>query len=169
MSIISPRQLYDQGIITVDPGKLLILPDQQIQPSGIDLRIDYFAEFAGAGELRMDGKKNCTEQRLGLGWGERKDYYHLKKGTPYMAYYVESCKLPQDVSGWIFGRSTLIRNGIFCMSMVYDPGYENVLACPVYPWRDFDVQRYSRFAQFVGFKNEGKIIYKGAYSRKKAV
>ena len=161
MSFVNPRALLLNGCVFVDEGKPKIDEKLQLQPSGIDLRIDYFTHIVGVGVLGVTDKKSSNEVRLESSNG----YYTLKEGLPYMAYFVESCKLPIHMSALIWGRSTLVRNGVLCLSMVYDPGYENVIACPVYPFSKFVVERYARFAQFCGVDNFGTIIYEGSYTR----
>jgi len=162
VSFVNPRFLLLHNVVFVDKGKPAIIEKEQLQPSGIDLRIDYFSQIIGHGYLGVKEKKNSEERKQRLKDG----HYELEKGRPYMAYFVESCKLPVHMSALIWGRSTLVRNGILCLSMVYDPGYENVIACPVYPFKTFIVQRYARFAQFCGQENTGTIGYIGSYSRK---
>ena len=162
MSFVNPRALLLNGCVFVDDGKPKIDEKLQLQPSGIDLRIDYFTQIVGGGYLGVKQKQNSMEVKL----EPHLDIYKLELGIPYMAYFVESCKLPIHMSALIWGRSTLVRNGILCLSMVYDPGYENVVACPVYPFRGFAVERYARFAQFCGVDNFGTIIYEGSYTRK---
>jgi dCTP deaminase/dUTP pyrophosphatase len=163
VSFVNPRVLLQQGIVFVDEGKPAIIEDEQLQPSGIDLRLDRIAQIVGHGYLGIEEKKNSEERFLRL----KDDCYKLQKGIPYMAYFVESCKLPISMSALIWGRSTLVRNGILCLSMVYDPGYENVIACPVYPFKTFLVKKHARFAQFCGQENTGTVLYDGSYTRKK--
>ena len=162
MSFVNPRVLLLYNMVFVDKGKPAIVEEKQLQPSGIDLRIDYFTQIIGHGFLSTNEKKNSDERKLRL----RDGYYELIKGNAYMAYFVESCKLPIHMSALIWGRSTLVRNGVLCMSMVYDPGYENVIACPVYPFKTYLVKQYARFAQFCGQENTGSMMYDGGYTRR---
>jgi len=162
VGFINPRALLLYNNVFVDEGKPPIDEKTQLQPSGIDLRIDYFSQIMGGGFLGLKQKQNSNEVKL----EPYLDVYTLEPGIPYMAYFVESCKLPTHMSALIWGRSTLVRNGILCLSMVYDPGYENVIACPVYPFRQFNVERYARFAQFCGISNSGTLMYEGSYTRR---
>jgi deoxycytidine triphosphate deaminase len=161
VSFVNSRLLVQGKYVFVEDRKPPI-EENQIQPSGIDLRIDYFTQIVGHGYLGVVEKKNSGERRLALKDG----CYELEKGRPYMAYFVESCKLPIQMSALIWGRSTLVRNGILCLSMVYDPGYMNVIACPVYPFKTFLVKQYAKFAQFCGQENSGTMLYSGGYTLK---
>jgi deoxycytidine triphosphate deaminase len=169
MSFVNPLLLLQNHVVFVDKDKLAtpridlsIDTDTQLQPSGIDLRIDRFTRLITPGSLSPEDKKLAEEEPV----GELNGWFHLIPHNAYMAYFVESCALPPHMSALIWGRSTLVRNGILCISMVYDPGYQNVIACPVFPFIQFSVKRYSRLAQFCGQTNNGSLMYKGGYSRK---
>ena len=97
MSFVNPRCLLLYNVVFVDKNKPAIEEDKQLQPSGIDLRIDYFTQIVGHGYLGITEKKNSQERKLSL----RDDCYELEKGKPYMAYFVESCKLPIHMSALI--------------------------------------------------------------------
>jgi dUTP pyrophosphatase len=126
-------------------------PDEQVQPNGVDLRVESLWRLEGRGQLGLTGAERVAAPRApvtGVG-----DWFELEPG-PYVARLVEVVALPVDVMALGRPRSSLLRNGVAVHNAVWDAGYvgRSEILVLVYNPAGFRVRRFSRIVQLVFFR-----------------
>ena len=120
----------------------------QLQPNGIDLRLERVQRLASAarhGASDADREPAAREDVAAAdGW------WTLGPGA-YVITYRERVNLPNDLAAFIWPRSSLLRSGVTLHGAVWDAGYsgrgEGLLA--VVNESGYRVQRGARIAQLV--------------------
>ena len=124
----------------------------QLQPNGIDLRLDRVqrltspALLGSADAVREPSAREDLDPD-GDGW------WDLHQGA-YVIGYREKVNLPPDLTALLRPRSSLLRSGVAIHGAVWDAGYsgrgEGLLA--VMNPRGYRIQRRARVAQLVFFR-----------------
>ena len=140
-------------------------PHEQLQPNGIDLRLERVYRLTSPGVLGASDavrEPSGREELLpdGDGW------WDLHAGS-YVVGYRERLNLPHDVMALDRPRSSLLRSGVTVHGAVWDAGYsgrgEGLLS--VHNPRGYRVQRGARILQLV-FLRLGQPVkdgYRGLY------
>ncbi|MBD3386432.1 dCTP deaminase [candidate division KSB1 bacterium] len=123
LSDITIRALLKSGELVIEP-----MQDSQIQPASVDLRL-------GTHFLRLD-ENNIGMIRL----DEKAEYIELDQDeiiipplSFLLATTLEYVKLPQDLTAFIEGRSSIGRMGLFIQNAGWvDPGFEGELTLEIY-------------------------------------
>ncbi len=139
---------------------------ENIQGSGVDLRIDKLFELDGDASL---GKKDRT---LPSARGLKGENFVLKPKSYYLCLTTEKVNMPSDLVAFILPRSTLFRSGISLKSAVVDPGYKGALTMGLMneTGRQFHLERGARIAQIVfSYVSGDTLSYKGKYQGGKIV
>lgn len=110
--------MFNAGAAIADqfPGDL---DDDQIQPNGVDLRLGSIYEQREPGEIREGSKHVGTRQEID---SDDDDMYLLEPGT-YIVEYADTISIPDDSIGFVYPRSSLIRNSAMLHTAVWDAGY----------------------------------------------
>jgi dUTP pyrophosphatase len=119
--------------LAADPPLVADLADpvRQVQPHGIDLRLESIWGFGGPGTLARDAPRATTvaahpervlPDREPLPW-EADGALHLPPG-PYLVRFAEIVNLPLDLMALARPRSTLLRCGALLHTAVWDAGYQ---------------------------------------------
>ena len=93
--------------------------DLQLQPNGVDIRVDRVAALSSRGVLGVEAREPAERSELasdGDGW------WDLAPGA-YVIGYVERVNLPNDVMAFARPRSSLLRSGVAIHTAVWDAGY----------------------------------------------
>jgi dUTP pyrophosphatase len=164
MSVLSREEL--RAALAADPPLVEgVDPVHQLQPSGIDLRVERVQRLTSPAVL---GAVDSVREPAGRedvpadadGW------WSLAPG-PYVITYREKVNIPLDLVGLSWPRSSLPRSGVAVHGAVWDPGYtgrgESMLS--VQNPRGYRLQRGARVVQLVFFRlssptGEG---YRGRY------
>lgn len=158
----SIRRLLDAGSPLVGG---LADPDGQIQPNGVDLRLDSVWTTAGAGRIGVaDAERRIPDRREVPADG---DWYTLEPG-PYVIRLVETVTLPRDVMAFGRPRSSLGRCGVAVHTAVWDAGYSgrSEALLVVYNPAGFRVRRNARVLQLVFIRLDAPTLpYNGRYQR----
>lgn len=164
MSVLSREEL--RAAIAGDPPLVEgIDPHTQLQPNGIDLRVERVQRLTSPGLLGAADTLREPAAREELppdadGW------WDLHQGS-YVIGYREKVTLPADLMAFARPRSTLLRSGVAVHTAVWDAGYaghgEGLLS--VHNPRGYRLQRGARVVQLVFLRlssatGEG---YKGRY------
>ena len=163
MSVLSRDEL--RAAIAADPPLVEgIDPAVQLQPNGVDLRVERVLRLTSPGLLGAadNVREPAAREEIhpdGDGW------WDLHQGS-YVIGYAEKVNLPTDLMAFARPRSTLLRSGVTVHAAVWDAGYsgrgEGLLA--VQNPRGYRLQRGARVVQLVflrlGAATEG---YKGRY------
>lgn len=123
--------LSDKTIIEmVDNGTLVIRPLErsQVQPASVDIRLgDTFCviEDSPTGIVTLDREVSCKTIRT--------DTYLLLPGQFVLATTVEYFELPDDLTAFVEGRSSLGRMGLFIQNAGWvDPGFKGEITLELY-------------------------------------
>jgi dUTP pyrophosphatase len=123
----------------------------QLQPNGVDLRVERVQRLTSPGLL---------------GAADKDGWWDLHRGA-YVITYREKVNLPTDLMALSRPRSSLLRSGVAIHGAVWDAGYsgrgEGLLA--VLNSRGYRLQRGARVAQLVFFRLSAPTAegYKGKY------
>ena len=103
-------------------GKLVDLKDarHQLQPASVDLTLDKVFAFEGAGALDFDNSERVISEVKEIPF--ENDWVTLAQGA-YRARFAEAVRIPPDLAGITFARSSLARCGCDLYNGWWDPGY----------------------------------------------
>lgn len=134
----------------------------QLQPHGLDLRLESVWLPRGAG--RLGWLERVLPDRRPLAFGGD-GWLHLDPGA-YVVRFWETVDLPLDVMALAFPRSSLLRAGCALHNAVWDAGYRGrseALLTVLNP-SGLSVERGARIAQMVFFRlPRGTRPYRGVY------
>ena len=123
-------------------------PETQIQPNGVDLRLESVWTTVGPGRLGiLNDERVLPERREVRADG---DWYTLEPGS-YVIRLLETVTLPCSVMAFGRPRSTLLRCGVAIHTAVWDAGYSgrSEALLVVYNPAGFRVRRGARVLQLV--------------------
>ena len=109
--------MFKSGAFVAD--QLGAVCEEQIQPNGVDLTLDAVFEQTSPGRI------GCGEKTI----GDRRELdpnegtYELSPGG-YLVRYGERIHIPEDHIGFLYPRSSLLRNSCMLDTAVWDAGYE---------------------------------------------
>ena len=138
-------------------------PALQLQPNGIDVRVERVDRLTSRAVLGVDERVPAERSELatdGDGW------WDLQQGA-YVIRYRERVNLPNDVMAFARPRSSLLRSGVAIHTAVWDAGYsgqgEGLLS--VLTPQGYRLQRGARVAQlvFIRLGSAAAEGYAGAY------
>ncbi|MEB2793410.1 MAG: deoxyuridine 5'-triphosphate nucleotidohydrolase [Caldisphaeraceae archaeon] len=135
----------------------------QIQPAGVDLRLDRVFKFQGKGFLGIDERYLPMVAEI----SPENDIFELEKGEYKIRFY-DIVSVPADVAGLCLPRSSLLRMGASINCALWDPGYrgrgEALLV--VYNGHGIRIQRHARIAQmyFIKLTQKADKLYDGIYN-----
>jgi deoxycytidine triphosphate deaminase len=154
--------------------------DEQVQPNGVDLRLEAVFEQTGPGRIGRDGKDigdrqprqarpadDDASEADGAGEGdagENGETYFLPPGG-YVVRYAETVAVPEEHVGFVYPRSSLLRNSCMLDTAVWDAGYEGKGEGLLEVHHDVELERGARIAQFVLADADHETTYDGSYQR----
>ena len=98
------------------------VPEEQIQPNGVDLTVNEVYRVSGAAEFTESGydkpKRTLIESRPD-------GYYQLYPGQ-YPIVYDEKVQIPDGYVARVYPRSRLMRSGLHLTSALWDQGYRGI-------------------------------------------
>lgn len=145
-----------------------VATDQQ-QPNATDITIDrLFAinEFDNF-VLYKDGRKKMRDRKeiFAVEGIANSKTFRLKPGQ-YQFECNAVVTIPENVVGWVVGRSTLTRNGIFITSGLYDSGFNaDSIGGIIFVHCVADIEQGTRIAQFITANAETFHLYNGQYQK----
>ncbi|MFC6992690.1 deoxyuridine 5'-triphosphate nucleotidohydrolase [Haladaptatus sp. GCM10025707] len=164
----SPSSMFRSGQFVAD--HVTPVTADQIQPNGIDLTLEAVFEQREPGRIGMDGKEVGDRQKLA---GEQvvevppedpdpNDAYYLPPGG-YIVRYAEIVSIPEDHVGFIYPRSSLLRNSCMLNTAVWDAGYEGKGEGLLQVHHDIEIEHGARIAQLVLADADHEGVYEGSY------
>jgi dUTP pyrophosphatase len=124
----------------------------QLQPSGVDLRVERVQILTSPGLLGAADTVREPAAREDVQM-DKDGWWDLHRGG-YVITYRERVNLPNDLIALVHPRSSLLRSGVTIHGAVWDPGYsgrgEGLLS--VHNSRGYRLQRGARVAQLVFFR-----------------
>ncbi|SDK01016.1 dUTP pyrophosphatase [Halovenus aranensis] len=134
------------------------LRETQVQPNGVDLTVDAVFEQTEPGRIGRDGKTVGERRELAPEDG----YYSLPSGG-YIVRYGEQITIPADHIGFLYPRSSLLRNSCMLDTAVWDAGYEGRGEGLLEVFHEIDIERGARIAQLVFADAAHVDSYDGSY------
>lgn len=142
------------------------VPRSDVQPNAVDLRIQKVIRISSDPfVLKTTGKAHRTTEELkvnyildneNVGWDLRPGAYEITMQN--------IVKVGENEAGWIIPRSTLVRNGVFLASGLYDSGFHGTVGCCMHvTCGNFILERGAPVAQFILFDAEMAHMYNGSY------
>ena len=143
--------------------------DEQVQPNGVDLTLEAVFEQREPGRIGRDGKEIGDRQPrhadpTGDGDDDAGDTYYLPPGG-YVVRYAETVAIPEEHVGFIYPRSSLLRNSCMLNTAVWDAGYEGKGEGLLQVHHDLEIERGARIAQIVLADADHETTYDGSYQR----
>ena len=150
--------------------------DAKHQPNGVDLTLEAVFEQREAGRIGREGKTVGGRAELppdgDTADGDTADedadgdsdtgVYHLPPGG-YIVRYGETVSIPAGHVGFIYPRSSLLRNSCMLDTAVWDAGYEGKGEGLLEVHHDIEIESGARIAQFVLAEAGHEGTYDGSY------
>lgn len=150
--------MYESGAFVAD--HLEPVAENQIQPNGVDLTLDAVFEQCSPGRIER-GSKTVGDRRE----CEPKDgYYRLAPGG-YIVRYGEQIRIPEDHIGFLYPRSSLLRNSCMVDTAVWDAGYEGRGEGLLEVYHEVSIEPGARIAQLVLADADHVGKYDGSYQQ----
>lgn len=148
------------------------IDDEQIQPNGVDLRLDTILEQNTSGRIGI-GEKTIGEREPVATVEESianssdtddvdGDTYVLDPGG-YVAQYVETVSIPDGHIGFVLPRSSLMRNSCMLNTAVWDAGYTGRGEGLLQVHHTIEIERGARIAQLILAQADHEGLYDGSY------
>ena len=138
--------------------------DEQVQPNGVDLTLDVVFEQLEPGRIGANGKE--IGERIARPLEEldqaAPDTYYLPRGA-YVARYGETIRIPGGHVGFVYPRSSLMRNSCMLNTAVWDAGYEGRGEGLLQVHHDVELVRGARIAQIFLAEADHETTYDGTY------
>jgi len=143
---------------------------EQVQPNGVDLRLGAVFEQISPGRIGTDGKVIGERRELSPEAGgsstdssaDDTDLYRLDPGG-YVVQYADTVRIPEGHVGFLYPRSSLLRNSCMLDTAVWDAGYEGRGEGLLEVYHPVELERGARIAQLVLADAEHADTYDGSY------
>jgi dUTP pyrophosphatase len=132
--------------------------DEQVQPNGVDLTVAKVLEQVEPGRVDVDGKRVGAREPVTADG----DVFRLDPGG-YILQYAETIAVPEGHVGFVYPRSTLLRNSCMLNTAVWDAGYEGRGEGLLQVHHPIRIERDARVAQFVLAEAAHDDVYDGSY------
>jgi dUTP pyrophosphatase len=133
------------------------LRDEQVQPNGVDLTLGAVFEQVSPGRIEHDGKTVGDRRELDGDGG-----YRLDPGG-YVVRYAERVSIPEGHVGFLYPRSSLLRNSCMLDTAVWDAGYEGCGEGLLEVYHPVELEAGARIAQLVLADAAHEGVYEGSY------
>jgi deoxycytidine triphosphate deaminase len=137
------------------------LRDSQVQPNGVDLTLGTVFEQVEPGRVGREGK-TVGDRRECEPVGEDPPTYHLDPGG-YVLQYGDRVRIPEGHVGFIYPRSSLLRNSCMLDTAVWDAGYEGRGEGLLEVYHTVELEAGARVAQLVLARADHERTYDGTY------
>jgi len=139
------------------------LGDDQVQPNGVDLTLGAVFEQTDAGRIGRDGKSVGDRREIEpVDDGDGPPVYRLDPGG-YIVQYGERVAIPEEHVGFLYPRSSLLRNSCTVDTAVWDAGYEGRGEGLLEVHHGIELERGARIAQLVVAAADHEGTYDGSY------
>jgi dUTP pyrophosphatase len=135
------------------------LRESQVQPNGVDLTLGSVSEQVDPGRIERGGKTVGERETVET---DSEDVYHLDPGG-YVVGYAERVVIPDEHIGFLYPRSSLLRNSCMLDTAVWDAGYEGRGEGLLEVYHPIEIERGARIAQLVLADAAHEGTYEGAY------
>jgi deoxycytidine triphosphate deaminase len=142
-------------------SKITNVQPKDIQPNAVDLRLErVLAILPNTFVISEDHKSVCGTVELEP---NEEGYFILRKGS-YEVVMENEVEVAEGEAGWVHIRSTLLRNGNFLFSGIFDGGFKGKVGGVLQVTApEAHIKKGTRIAQFIVFKAETLHAYDGTY------
>ncbi len=138
----------------------------QIQQCGIDLRVGKIFKLKGNGAIDFTNEKRKLPEYIEIFDSEKDEKIELDIGI-YAVQIADRVKVPNNMAGFAYPRSSLLRMGCTIHTAVHDPGYEGHPTYLMHVLNPITIYKDARIAQIVYIKCDGvNGEYEGIYNEK---
>ena len=143
--------------------------DEQIQPNGVDLTVEAVFAQREPGRIGRAGKEIGERRPIEPDESGEDDpgTFALSPGG-YVVRYGERLRVPDGHVGFVYPRSSLLRNSAMLNTAVWDAGYEGRGEGLLQLHRDLELERGARIAQLVLATADHDGVYDGSYQGENA-
>jgi dUTP pyrophosphatase len=139
----------------------------QVQPNGVDLTVDAVFRQTSPGRLSRGGKRIGDREAVRPKTDDDHErtacsVYKLTRGG-YVLQYGETIHVPEGHVGFVFPRSSLMRNSCMLNTAVWDAGYEGRGEGLLQVHHPIRIEAGARVAQFVLAEAGHDGTYDGSY------
>ncbi|MHB9287204.1 deoxyuridine 5'-triphosphate nucleotidohydrolase [Halobacteriales archaeon Cl-PHB] len=138
------------------------LRDSQVQPNGVDLTLGSVSEQVEPGRIEQGGKTVGERRELDAEDG----VYHLDPGG-YVVGYADRIRIPENHVGFLYPRSSLLRNSCMLDTAVWDAGYEGRGEGLLEVYHPIELEEGARIAQLVLAEAAHEGTYEGSYQHER--
>jgi dUTP pyrophosphatase len=138
--------------------------EEQVQPNGVDLTVGSVYVQIDPGRIGREETEVGERQSVELEEVGEDDpvTYYLPPGG-YVLEYAERLRIPEGHVGFLYPRSSLLRNSCMLNTAVWDAGYEGRGEGLLQVHHDVEIERGARIAQLVLAEANHSGTYDGAY------
>lgn len=151
--------------------KLTDVVEVDVQPNAVDLRVEkIFQTNPSTFVLSEDKKTHRGSKELPTRrFQDEDDWWCLQPGY-YEVHFKNKIKVAKGEAGFVITRSTLVRNGVYIISGLYDSGYEGGMVAGLHVTTSpFYVKKWTRLGQYLSFDAEMIKMYDGAYGTRNVI
>ena len=148
--------MFESGAFVAE--HLTPIDADQRQPNGVDLTAATISEQTAAGRIDREGKTVGDREAVEPADGT----YHLSPGA-YIVQYGETVHIPEGHVGFIYPRSSLMRNSCMLHTAVWDAGYEGKGEGLLEVHHEIEIEQGARIAQLVLAAADHEGTYDGRY------
>ncbi|AAG20618.1 MULTISPECIES: deoxyuridine 5'-triphosphate nucleotidohydrolase [Halobacterium] len=158
--------MYERGAFVADHVEPVA--DDQIQPNGVDLTVDAVLEQTEPGRIDTDGKTIGDRSPVTPTADEDSTdtTVTIQPGT-YILQYAETITIPENHVGFVYPRSSLMRNSCMLHSAVWDAGYTGRGEGLFEVHHEITIARGARVAQLVLATGDHENTYDGSYQHER--
>ena len=166
---VNPKLILDKQYVKPAPGAPPIElegDNNQLQQSGIDLRLARVEKVVGSAELYVNKNNDTRPTYAELQVVD--NCYLFQPGEQYSLTFMEDVEIPGDMCASIIHRSTINRGVGTIFSALFDGGFKSKGGCgatfrPLVPTK---IEIGTRLAQIVFETAETASLYDGQYQAK---
>ncbi|MFD1512683.1 deoxyuridine 5'-triphosphate nucleotidohydrolase [Halomarina rubra] len=136
--------------------------ERQVQPNGLDLTLEAVFEQVEPGRVARGGKSVGERERVEALSGPDDTVYRLSPGA-YVVRYEQVIRIPDDHVGFVYPRSSLLRNSAMLNTAVWDAGYEGRGEGLLQVGHELELEAGARIAQLVFARADHEETYDGDY------
>ncbi|MFB6097269.1 MAG: deoxyuridine 5'-triphosphate nucleotidohydrolase [Haloferacaceae archaeon] len=148
--------MFESGAYVAE--RLRPIAPEQVQPNGVDLTLDAVFEQVEPGRIDREGKRVGDREAVAA----EGDTYDLDAGG-YVVRYGETIAIPEGHVGFVYPRSSLLRNSCMLNTAVWDAGYEGRGEGLLQVHHPLEIESGARIAQLVLARADHDATYDGSY------
>ena len=148
--------MFESGAFVAQ--QLTPIDGSQIQPNGVDLTAAKLYEQTDPGHIGREGKTLGDRREI----DPVDDTFELAAGA-YIVQYGETVHIPDEHIGFIYPRSSLMRNSCMLHTAVWDAGYEGKGEGLLEVHHPIEIEQGARIAQLVFAAADHEGTYDGSY------